>query len=28
VQNAADTMFAAYCGWHDGMPLDPTLIGN
>jgi hypothetical protein len=26
--NAADTMFAAYCGWHDGMALDPTMIGN
>jgi prepilin-type N-terminal cleavage/methylation domain-containing protein len=27
-QNAQDTMFGAYCGWHDGMPLDPSLIGN
>jgi len=27
-QNAVDTMFGAYCGWRDGMPLDPSIIGN
>jgi prepilin-type N-terminal cleavage/methylation domain-containing protein len=27
-QATADTMFGAYCGWHDGMGLDPSFIGN
>jgi len=28
VRNWANCMFGAYCGWHDGMPLDPSFIGN
>jgi len=23
-----DVMFGAYCGWHDGLMLDPSFIGN